>query len=81
MPSLEAPAEGFILTLLEFGILFDLMFYMVAKCIALRLIFRVEDSKISLGTRSGECDGWMIGRVFAARSCCTTTDVWLGTFS
>jgi hypothetical protein len=31
---------------------------MVAKCVSLRLIFRVEYSQKSLGSRSGEYSGW-----------------------
>jgi len=55
------------------------MFSMVAKGVPLRPTFRVGNSQKSLGARSGKYSGWvMIGMLFSARNCCTTSDVWLG---
>jgi len=55
------------------------MFFMVAKRVSLRTIFRAGNNQKSLGARSGEYGGWVMTRtLFSARNCCTTIDVWLG---
>jgi len=55
---------------------------MVAKCVPLWPIFRVGESQKSLGTRSGDYGGWvMIGMIFSAINCCTTSEMWLGSLS
>jgi len=55
------------------------MFSIVAKRVPLRPVFRVGNSQNSLGARSADYGGWvMTGMLFAARNCCTTSDVWLG---
>jgi hypothetical protein len=60
MVLLEAPAEGFFRNLVEFGrhIRFDVL-HCCETC-PLETHFRVGNSQKSLGTRSGECGGWVM---------------------
>jgi hypothetical protein len=58
------------------SVAFHLMSSMVAKSVLLRPVFRVGNSQKSLGARSGSYGGWvMIGMLYWARNCCTTSDV------
>jgi hypothetical protein len=62
------------------AITFHLISSMVVKHVPLRSIFVVWNCQKSLGVRSREYGGWvMTGMLFAARNCCTTSDVWFST--
>ena len=82
LPLLDALAEGFFWNLLEFRR--RIRFYVLhgSKRVPLRHIFRIGNSRKSLGARSREYGGWvMTGMLFSARNCCKTSDVWLGASS
>ena len=82
LPLLDALAEGFFWNLPEFSR--RIRFYVLhgAKRVTLGPIFRIGNSRKSLGARFREYGGWvMTGMLFSARNCCTTSDVWLGASS
>jgi hypothetical protein len=79
MSLLEPQAKDSFGMFRSLAVALDLMSSMVVKHVPFSSIFRLGNSRKSLGARSRECGGWvMIGMSFLAMTLRKASDEWLG---